>query len=88
MLFRSSLSPHPAGFKRPLKACRSAFYAKACELGIVSKRADAPYALGDRGLWLKTKCLHCEEFGVVGWTDPEGARGRGSVPCSSRTMIL
>ena len=50
-----------------------AFYAKACELGIVSKRADAPYALGDRGLWLKTKCLHCEEFGVVGWTDPEGA---------------
>ena len=67
---------------------RPAFYAKACELGIVSKRADAPYALGDRGLWLKTKCLHCEEFGVVGWTDPEGARGRGSVPCSSRTMIL
>ena len=24
--------------------------------------------------WLKTKCLNREEFVVVGWTDPEGAR--------------
>ena len=48
-----------------------AFYQKACELsleGIVSKRADAPYAPGNRGLWLKVKCLHREEFVVVGWT--------------------
>jgi len=32
------------------------FYAKACELcleGGISKRADAPYAPGDRGLWVK-----------------------------------
>jgi len=29
---------------------------------------------GNRGLWLKVKCLHREEFVVVGWTDPEGAR--------------
>jgi bifunctional non-homologous end joining protein LigD len=42
--------------------------------GIVSKRADAPYAPGNRGLWLKVKCLHREEFVVVGWTDPEGKR--------------
>jgi ATP-dependent DNA ligase len=26
------------------------------------------------GLWLKVKCLHREEFVVVGWTDPEGSR--------------
>jgi ATP-dependent DNA ligase len=26
------------------------------------------------GLWLKVKCLHREEFVVVGWTDPEGTR--------------
>src|SRR5439155_17066224 len=32
------------------------------------------YAPGNRGLWLKTKCLNREEFVVVGWTDPEGAR--------------
>ena len=26
------------------------------------------------GLWLKVKCLNREEFVVIGWTDPEGAR--------------
>jgi DNA ligase D-like protein (predicted ligase) len=53
------------------------FHQKACALsleGIVSKRADAPYAPGNRGLWLKVKCLNREEFVVVGWTDPEGSR--------------
>ena len=42
--------------------------------GIISKQADAPYAPGNRGQWLKVKCLNREEFVVVGWTDPEGAR--------------
>jgi bifunctional non-homologous end joining protein LigD len=42
--------------------------------GIVSKRADAPYAPDNRGLWLKVKCLNRAEFLVVGWTDPEGRR--------------
>jgi bifunctional non-homologous end joining protein LigD len=44
---------------------------KACAAGlegIVSKRADATYAPGNRGLWVKVKCLHREEFAVVGWT--------------------
>ncbi len=40
------------------------------------KRADAAYAPGNRGLWVKVKCLHREEFVVVGWTDPEGTRPR------------
>jgi bifunctional non-homologous end joining protein LigD len=55
------------------------FYERACGLkleGIVSKQADAPYAPGNRGLWLKVKCLNREEFVVIGWTDPEGARPR------------
>jgi ATP-dependent DNA ligase len=42
--------------------------------GIISKQADPPYAPGNRGRWLKVKCLNREEFVVVGWTDPEGAR--------------
>jgi DNA ligase D-like protein (predicted ligase) len=61
---------HQAGHGR-------AFHEKACAMsleGIVSKRADAPYAPGNRGLWLKVKWLHREEFVVVGWTDPEGSR--------------
>ena len=65
-------SDHQAGHGR-------AFFEKACAMsleGIVSKRADAAYALGNRGLWVKVKCLHREEFVVVGWTDPEGTRPR------------
>ena len=53
------------------------FYRRACELkleGVVSKRIDAPYTPGNRGLWVKSKCLNREEFVVVGWTDPEGSR--------------
>ena len=42
--------------------------------GIVSKRADAPYAPGNRGFWVDVKCLQREEFVVIGWTDPEGTR--------------
>ncbi|MDB5405361.1 MAG: ligase [Rhodospirillales bacterium] len=42
--------------------------------GVVSKRMDAPYVPGDRGLWRKSKCLNREEFVIVGWTDPEGSR--------------
>jgi len=53
------------------------FHKQACAMsleGIVSKRGDAPYTPVNRGLWLKVKCLHREEFVVIGWTDPEGAR--------------
>lgn len=35
---------------------------------------DAAYSPGQRGLWLKTECLHREEFVVIGWTNPEGSR--------------
>ena len=44
--------------------------------GIISKRADAPYAPGNRSLWVKVKCLNREEFVVVGWSGPEGTRHR------------
>jgi bifunctional non-homologous end joining protein LigD len=42
--------------------------------GIVSKRIDRPYLPGDRGSWVKSKCLNRAEFVVVGWSDPEGSR--------------
>src|SRR5882757_4182995 len=53
------------------------FREHACKLGLegaISKRADRPYVPGDRGIWVKSKCLNREEFVVVGWTDPEGIR--------------
>jgi bifunctional non-homologous end joining protein LigD len=53
------------------------FREHACKLGlegVISKRIDRPYAPGDRGIWVKSKCLNREEFVVVGWTDPEGSR--------------
>ena len=54
-----------------------AFRRAACRHGlegIVSKRVDRPYLPGDRGAWVKTKCLNRAEFVVVGWSDPEGSR--------------
>jgi bifunctional non-homologous end joining protein LigD len=45
------------------------FRAHACRLaleGVISKRVDRAYAPGDRGIWVKSKCLNREEFVVVG----------------------
>jgi DNA ligase D-like protein (predicted ligase) len=53
------------------------FREQACKMkfeGTISKRVDRPYAPGDRGLWVKSKCLNREEFVVVGWTKPAGSR--------------
>ena len=53
------------------------FHDEACRLGVegvISKRIDRPYVPGDRGLWLKSKCLNREEFVVIGWSEPSGSR--------------
>jgi bifunctional non-homologous end joining protein LigD len=74
LLERGSLSLHYSDHQIGLGP---AFYEKACALsveGIVSKHVDAPYTPGNRGLWVKVKCLNREEFVVIGWTDPEGSR--------------
>jgi ATP-dependent DNA ligase len=42
--------------------------------GIISKRIDCPYKPGNRGLWVKTKCINEEEFVIVGYSEPEGSR--------------
>ena len=44
----------------------------ACQInleGIISKRADAPYRSGHNGDWLKSKCLHEQEFVIGGFTE-------------------
>jgi bifunctional non-homologous end joining protein LigD len=55
----------------------TAVLAKACRMGlegIVSKRLDAPYRSGRGRTWLKIKCSNRQEFVVVGFTEPRGAR--------------
>ena len=40
-----------------------------CKLGlegVISKRVDRAYAPGNRGIWVKSKCLNREEFVVIG----------------------
>jgi len=73
---------HFSGYHRGQGA---AFYEQACKLeleGIVCKRADAAYAPGNRGLWLKVKCLYhvdialqIEEFLAPRARGQSGARG-------------
>ena len=50
-----------------------AMFHKACELhaeGIVSKKADGPYSGTRSSGWLKSKCLHEQEFVIGGYTLP------------------
>jgi bifunctional non-homologous end joining protein LigD len=50
---------------------------EACKLGfegIIAKRSDAPYRAGRGKSWLKLKCTGREEFVIVGYTPPAGAR--------------
>ena len=56
---------------------------KACGMaleGVVSKRSDAPYVSRRDKTWLKSKCSQRQEFVVIGYTEPRGARsGFGSL---------
>jgi bifunctional non-homologous end joining protein LigD len=42
--------------------------------GIISKRHDQPYRSGRSRDWLKIKCVHSQEFVIMGFTDPAGSR--------------
>ncbi|MBC8068006.1 MAG: hypothetical protein IAG13_06700, partial [Deltaproteobacteria bacterium] len=48
--------------------------------GVVGKRADSPYVGGRSTEWLKVRIEHSNDFAIVGYTAPEGARiGLGPV---------
>ena len=58
-------------------------FKRACSLGcegIVSKRRSAVYRPGRNSEWLKTKCVHRQEFVIAGYTDPEGTRAGIGAP--------
>jgi len=53
------------------------FFAAACEAGLegtVAKRADAPYRSGRTRSWRKIRCSRRQEFVIVGFSEPRGAR--------------
>lgn len=54
-----------------------AYHKEACKKGwegLIAKRADSPYRSTRSRDWLKFKCVHQQEFIIVGYTDPHGER--------------
>ena len=83
LLARKSLLRDAITFDDPIRFSEhldedgeSAFQA-ACEKGwegLVAKRAASPYTHARSKDWLKLKCSNEQEFIVIGWTEPRGAR--------------
>lgn len=74
---RSKKTPEALRYTEHVIGDGAAFLAAARNLkleGTVSKLLGAPYKPGERGTWRKCKCLNAEEFVIIGFTDPEGAR--------------
>ncbi len=49
----------------------------ACQMkleGLIGKRAGSPYVSRRSNSWVKIKCKHRQEFVIVGYTEPKGAR--------------
>ena len=82
ILDRSKLAP-TINFSEHVQGEGEKVVTKACEMsleGIVSKRTDAPYVSRRDPTWLKSKCGNRQEFIIIGYTDPQGARsGFGSL---------
>lgn len=76
-------SGEPIRYSSHLRGRGPDLYREACGQGaegIVSKKSDAPYVPGRGHGWVKAKCLHRQEFVVVGFTEPSGSRpGFGSL---------
>lgn len=67
----------PLRFSEHLEEDGEEAFAAACAKGwegLIAKRAGAPYTHGRSKDWVKFKCVNEQEFVVIGWTDPQGAR--------------
>ncbi len=67
----------PIRFSEHLDQEGEVAFRAACEKGwegLIAKRASAPYRHGRSNDWLKFKCVNEQEFVLLGWTDPQGAR--------------
>ncbi|CAP43784.1 DNA ligase D [Bordetella petrii] len=64
-------------FSETLDATPSQLVASACKMGlegIIGKRRDASYVSRRSDSWIKLKCAQRQEFVIVGYTSPQGAR--------------
>jgi bifunctional non-homologous end joining protein LigD len=77
-LLRKVIGDHPlVRFSDHVQGEGPAFFAEACKAGlegIISKRADSPYAATRSRAWQKVKCALRQEFVIGGYTDPQGSR--------------
>jgi bifunctional non-homologous end joining protein LigD len=67
----------PLHFSEDLSGSGQQILTEACRLGlegVIGKRKDAPYVSARSPSWIKLKCQQRQEFVVVGFTDPQGAR--------------
>jgi bifunctional non-homologous end joining protein LigD len=77
MLRRAIAFEDPIRFSEHLDEEGEVAFRAACEKGwegLIAKRASAPYTHARSNDWLKFKCVNEQEFVVLGWTDPHGAR--------------
>ena len=71
-------SPDRLQFSAEIDGEGPAAWRAACRMGlegIVSKRRGSPYKSGRSILWRKTKCMHVDQFAVIGFVP----RGRTSL---------
>jgi bifunctional non-homologous end joining protein LigD len=73
-LLRAVLTSEPEGsvirFSDHMDGAGPTIFAHACRMGLeglVSKRADVPYRSGRGEDWIKSKCVHSQEFVIIGF---------------------
>ncbi|MET0357282.1 MAG: non-homologous end-joining DNA ligase, partial [Cellvibrio sp.] len=72
-----SKSKIPIRFSTAFALNHNDVLASACAMsleGIIGKRAGSPYVSRRSGDWIKLKCKLRQEFVIVGYTNPQGAR--------------
>jgi bifunctional non-homologous end joining protein LigD len=77
VLRRAIAFEDPIRFSEHLEEDGEVAFRAACEKGwegLIAKRASAPYTHARSNDWLKFKCVNEQEFVVLGWTEPRGAR--------------
>ncbi len=76
LLAVANLAPR-VNYSEHLQTAGQAMVDKACDMGlegIVSKFANGHYLSRRDPTWLKSKCVQRQEFVIIGYTDPQGAR--------------